>query len=89
MEYRRMPIEAESPEQMGYETIKYNLAESAVRDEVIPTGVLDLNDLLLSYGDHLGKSELRQLIASETKSLTKEHVLITPSAATALFIVHT
>lgn len=89
MEYRRMPIEAESPEQLGYETIKYNLAESSVRDEMIPTGALTLNDLLLSYGDHLGKSELRQLIANETKSLAKEHVLITPSAATALFIIHT
>ncbi len=89
MEYRRMPIEAESPEQLGYATIKYNLAESSVRDEVIPNGVLDIQGLLLSYGNHLGKPELRQLIAAETKSITKEQVLITPSAATALFIIHT
>ena len=27
-----MPIEVESPEEMGYSTIKYNLAESSVRD---------------------------------------------------------
>ena len=32
MQYRRMPIEIESPEEMGYSTIKYNLAESSVRD---------------------------------------------------------
>jgi hypothetical protein len=32
MDYRRMPIEIESPEQFGYERIKYNLAESSVSD---------------------------------------------------------
>jgi|GEM_PF-6821613 len=39
MRYQRMPIEAESPEEKGYETIKYNLAESSVRD-------LRLSDIL-------------------------------------------
>ena len=28
MDYRRMPIEIESPEQLGYERIRCNLAES-------------------------------------------------------------
>jgi hypothetical protein len=30
MRYRRMPIEVESPEQLGYSTITNNLAESSV-----------------------------------------------------------
>jgi hypothetical protein len=32
MKYIRMPIEKESPEQIGYEKIKFNLTESSVRD---------------------------------------------------------
>ncbi len=83
-----MPIEIESPEQMGYSNIKYNLTESSVRDQVLD-GSFDLKNLLLSYSDHIGKLELRQLIASETKSLGLDQVLLTPSAATALFIIHT
>ncbi len=84
-----MPIEIESPEQMGYGNIKFNLTESSVRDALFPTDEIDLKSLLLSYGDHKGKSELRQLIASETKTISAEQILITPSAATALFIIST
>ena len=32
MQYTRMPIEVESPESLGYNTIECNLAESSVRD---------------------------------------------------------
>ena len=32
MRYRRMPIEVESPEQLGYDTITNNLSESSVSD---------------------------------------------------------
>lgn len=32
MRYRRMPIEIESPEQLGYDTIANNLSESSVTD---------------------------------------------------------
>ena len=84
-----MPIEIESPEQMGYGNIKFNLTESSVRDALFPTDEIDLKSLLLSYGDHKGKPELRQLIASETKTISAEQILITPSAATALFIIST
>ena len=89
MDYKRMPIEIESPEQMGYCNIKYNLTESSVRDALFPADAIDINDLLLSYGDHKGKPQLRQLIADETKSISSDNVLITPSAATALFIIST
>ena len=56
MRYRRMPIEIESPEQLGYDTITNNLSESSVADQRLSDlGLdLDLDDLLLCYGDHLG-----------------------------------
>src|SRR5262249_29370946 len=51
--YRRMPIEVESPEQLGYDTIAHNLSESSVADRRLcdlglDTGTLD--DLVLRYG---------------------------------------
>jgi aspartate/methionine/tyrosine aminotransferase len=88
MEYKRMPIEIESPEQMGYSSVKYNLTESSVSDTVLSNVNLSIKDLILSYGDHLGKPELRELIAQES-GLSKENVLITAGAASALFIVAT
>lgn len=89
MDYKRMPIEIESPEQIGYSNVKYNLAESSVRDVTLDLNKLDLQNILLCYGDHFGKPELRELIATENKSITKDQVLLTPSAATALFIIST
>lgn len=89
MKYVRMPIEIESPEQMGYSSIKYNLTESSVHDAVLDDLAIDLKGLVLCYGDHKGLPELRELIASEHEGIDKEDVLITAGAATALFIVNT
>lgn len=89
MHYRRMPIEVESPEQLGYSTIRYNLAESSVTDVPFRALNLDLNDLVLAYGDHLGKPELRQLLTADAPPLQPDHVLLTVGAAAALFIVAT
>jgi aspartate/methionine/tyrosine aminotransferase len=87
MDYRRMPIEIESPEQFGYESIKYNLAESSVTDLRFSSLGLDLENLVLAYGDHRGKLELRQALATEA-NLSPNDVLLTPGAAAALFIIH-
>ena len=56
MRYRRMPIEIESPEQLGYDTITNNLSESSVADRrlVGSRHRPRLDELLLCYGDHLG-----------------------------------
>ncbi len=89
MKYKRMPIEIESPEQLGYDTIECNLAESSMNDAVFDDLKLNLNDLILCYGHHLGKPELRQLIADEHNSISAVDVLITAGAAAALFIVAT
>ena len=64
MRYRRMPIEVESPEQFGYGNIDCNLAESSVTDGLINDLGINLDGIVLMYGDHYGKPELRELIAA-------------------------
>jgi len=89
MRYKRMPIEIESPEQMGYDTIKNNLSESSFTDVVFGDLGLDLKGLILAYGSHAGHEALRELIAIESKTLTKDDVLLTVGAAAGLFIMAT
>ncbi|GAB4055860.1 aminotransferase class I/II-fold pyridoxal phosphate-dependent enzyme [Spirosoma litoris] len=89
MNYTRMPIEIESPEEIGYSTIQYNLAESSVRDIYVKDLNIKLDDLLLYYGHHRGHPDLLACIASESSALKPEDVLVCGGAATALFIVAT
>jgi aspartate/methionine/tyrosine aminotransferase len=89
VDYRRMAIEAESPEQLGYDRIRCNLAESSVADTPLRDLAVELGDLVLMYGDHLGRPGLRARIAAADPGLHPEHVLVTPGAAAALFIVAT
>ncbi len=88
MLYRRMPIEIEAPEGFGYENIECNLSESSFTDQRLNDLGISLDNLLLFYGDHMGKKALRELIASEN-NLSAEDILITPGAAPALFIAAT
>lgn len=89
MKYIRMPIEIESPEQMGYDSIKHNLTESSYTDTLFRDIDLNLKDLVLCYGDHIGHIGLRKIIASDGHNLDENNVLITAAAASALFIVAT
>ncbi len=84
-----MPIEVESPEMIGYSNIPYNLAESSVTDLRFKDLGLNLDDLVIAYTDHFGKPELRALLAAAHKNIAASEVLLTPSAATALFMIHT
>jgi aspartate/methionine/tyrosine aminotransferase len=90
MRYKRLPIEIESPEQIGYGNIKYNLTESSIRDRTLKDfGIeLDASSLLLQYGDHRGHPGLRELLAKDGVT-TPEHILLTPGAAGALFMIAT
>jgi len=88
MKYVRMPIEIESPEQMGYENVKYNLTESSFADAELGDLDLDLRKLVLCYGDHQGNRALRSLIASDC-GVHPDEVLITAGAASALFVIAT
>ncbi len=81
-----MPIEAESPEELGYDSILYNLAESSVRDRKFFELGFDPSQVLLAYGDHKGHPELRSLVARENDVLP-HHVITAPGASAALFIV--
>jgi aspartate/methionine/tyrosine aminotransferase len=89
MQYRRMPIEIESPEEMGYGNIKYNLAESSMRDISMADVNVDLSNLVLFYGEHKGIVKLREVIIEDSKVLTPDDVLVTSGAANALFVVAT
>ncbi len=84
-----MPIEVESPEQFGYDRIRHNLAESSVADTPLRDLGVELDDLVLMYGDHLGRPGLRAAIAAGGAGLSVDDVLVTPGAAAALFIVAT
>ena len=49
-----MPIEKESPEEIGYGNIEFNLAESSVTDLRFDELNISLNDLKLEYIGHRG-----------------------------------
>ena len=88
MQFPRMPIEAESPEQLGYDRVRFNLTESSVRDRSFAELGVKLDDQLLCYTDHLGHPALRERIAARAGSGFKaDDVLLTAGAASALFII--
>jgi aspartate/methionine/tyrosine aminotransferase len=88
MKFRRMPIEIESPEELGYDTIANNLSESSFSDMRLADYDIesDVGDLLLQYGDHLGLPRLRKQVAFEAEPVGPDDVLVTAGAAAALFI---
>jgi aspartate/methionine/tyrosine aminotransferase len=88
MNYKRMSIEIESPEEMGYDTIEFNLAESSIRDRALGDYNLDLNKTVLAYTEHRGIVPLREAIMRES-SLGIDDVLVTTGAAMALFLIAT
>ena len=79
-------MEAESPEELGYDTLRVNLAESSCRDRTFGSLGLDLDGLVLLYGDHRGNPGLRAGLAAEA-GLGAEACLLTTGAAMALFLV--
>ena len=90
MKYARMAMEKESPEQLGYSSIAYNLSESSVRDRTLSEIGVQLPDLVLFYGDHMGPPGLRERVAAQCgASVGPEDILVTAGAAHALFIVAT
>jgi aspartate/methionine/tyrosine aminotransferase len=91
MRYERMPIEIESPEDMGYDALTCNLTESSFTDARLDDLGLDLSGLVLAYGDHVGHPGLREVLAGDAGagSVTPSDVLVTAGAASALFAIST
>lgn len=89
MNYARMPIEKESPEEYGYGRIRFNLSESSIADRKLSDLGISIPDLTLLYGEHRGDAELRSLIAGQDAGLHPDDVLLTAGAAGALFIIAT
>jgi aspartate/methionine/tyrosine aminotransferase len=93
VKYRRMPIEEESPEQLGYDKIRFNLTESSVRDRSLADLGIEIGDMVLFYGDHFGNDTFRELIAAQSGGagggVGRDDVLVTAGAAQALFIIAT
>ena len=83
-----MPIEIESPEELGYDTIANNLSESSFSDMRLADHGIDgdVAGLLLQYGDHLGLPRLREQIVAGAGPLSPDDVLVTAGAAAALFV---
>ncbi len=86
-----MPIEVESPEELGYDTITNNLSESSCSDMTLDALGLsgDVGSLLLQYGDHKGLPRLREQIVLGSAGLSADDVVVASGAAPALFIVAT
>lgn len=84
--WRRMPMEMEAPEEVGYDRIRANLAESSCSDQRLADLGISLDDVLLQYGDHRGNPELRQALGADA-GLGPGAVLLTTGAAMALFLV--
>lgn len=89
MKFHRSIIEAEGAEVIGYENIKYNLAESSVRDRTMADLGVELIGLELPYAqDHFGMTKLRELIAKQSgDNVETNHIMITAGASAALFIM--
>ncbi|KRB20879.1 MULTISPECIES: aminotransferase class I/II-fold pyridoxal phosphate-dependent enzyme [unclassified Mesorhizobium] len=89
MNYTRMVIEKEAPEEYGYDRIRYNLSESSIADQKLSDIGLSLPDLTLFYGEHRGDKDLRALVAAQDAGISPDDVLVTAGAAGALFIIST
>ncbi len=87
MQIRRMPIEAEAPEELGI-SVSINLAESSLADRKVQDFLGLLPPLELAYHHHRGLPEFRKELSRELGTNNPEHVLLTPGAAGALFLVH-
>jgi aspartate/methionine/tyrosine aminotransferase len=85
MTFKRMEIEAWFDE---YQFDKdYDIGESGVKFFKLDDLDIDLSSVDLRYGYHLGRPELRQLIASFSSGLSASQVGVTTGAGEAIFAV--
>lgn len=90
MNYQRMAIEKEAPEEVGA-IIKYNLSESAISDQTLDSLEISIPPgIILTYTEHRGSQKIRDFIAQTSNGvLSANDVLVTAGASTSLFIITT
>jgi len=67
--------------------IEYDIGESAVKTLGVGDLDIDLNDILLRYGYHKGRPDLREIIALFYPGFSPEHIIVTTGASEANFVV--
>ena len=67
--------------------IEYDIGESAVKTLSLRDMDIDLNRLLLRYGHHRGRPDLRECIAKQYSGLSPDHIVVTTGASEANFVV--
>jgi aspartate/methionine/tyrosine aminotransferase len=81
-------MEAEALNLVGYDQMEHNLSESSVRDRTLGELGIDLGNMSLPYGHHLGEPKLRQLIAKQSApNISPDDILVTAGAAGSLFLI--
>lgn len=85
MWFRRMELE-DWFDTYQYE-IEYDIGESAVKTLGVGDLDIDLNDILLRYGYHKGRPDLREIIALSYPGFSPEHIIVTTGASEANFVV--
>jgi aspartate/methionine/tyrosine aminotransferase len=85
MWFQRMPLE-DWFDTYQYE-IEYDVGESAVKYLRFDELKIDLDTLPLRYGYHMGRPDLRQLVAQQYQGLDADQVMVTSGASEANFAV--
>lgn len=85
MWFRRMELE-DWFDTYQYE-IEYDIGESAVKTLGVGDLNLDLNKIMLRYGYHKGRPDLREIIALSFPGFSPENIIVTTGASEANFVV--
>jgi aspartate/methionine/tyrosine aminotransferase len=67
--------------------IDYDIGESAVKTLAVEDLEIDLGKILLRYGYHSGRPDLRACIAEQYPGLSQDHIIVTTGASEANFAV--
>lgn len=67
--------------------IDYDIGESAVKTLAVEDLDIDLSQVMLRYGYHSGRPDLRACIAEQYRGLGQEHIIVTTGASEANFAV--
>ena len=85
MVIKRMPME-EWFDTYSYGA-EYDIGQSSVKNIDLKTLKIDLQDLVLSYGYHVGRPELKELVADQYDGLSSDQVVVTTGASEGNFLI--